>query len=127
MKIDHIALYVADFEATKNFFTLYFGAASNEMYHNPRTGLKSYFLTFKDGGRLEIMNRPEVIAGKKGTVAAGYSHLAFSVGDEAEVDKLTARLEEDGYEVLSGPRRTGDGFYESCIAGPEGNQIEITV
>lgn len=127
MKIDHIALYVADLEATKNFFTLYFGAASNEMYHNSRTGLKSYFLTFKDGGRVEIMNRPEVIAGKKGTMAAGYIHLAFSVGDEAEVDKLTARLEEDGYEVLSGPRRTGDGFYESCIAGPEGNLIEITV
>lgn len=127
MKIDHVALYVVDLEATKNFFILYFGASSNEMYHNPRTGLKSYFLTFKDGGRIEIMNRPEVIAGKKGTLAAGYTHLAFSVGDEAEVDRLTARLERDGYEVLSGPRHTGDGFYESCIAGPEGNQIEITV
>ncbi len=127
MKIDHMALYVADLEATKDFFIFYFGAVSNEMYHNPRTGLKSYFLTFEDGGRIEIMNRPEVIVRQKGTLEAGYVHLAFSVGDETKVDELTARLEGDGYEVLSGPRRTGDGFYESCIVGPEGNLIEITV
>ena len=54
-------------------------------------------------------------------------HLAFSVGRREKVDQLTERLKSDGYKVLSGPRVTGDGYYESCVAGPEENQIEITV
>ena len=41
--------------------------------------------------------------------------------------ELTAELKADGYEVVSGPRTTGDGYYESCIIAIEGNQIEITV
>lgn len=57
----------------------------------------------------------------------GYVHVAFSVGSVAAVDRLTKLFREDGYEVLSGPRTTGDGYYESCIIGFEGNQIEITV
>ncbi len=32
-----------------------------------------------------------------------------------------------GYAVISGPRTTGDGYYESCILDLENNQIEITV
>ena len=43
------------------------------------------------------------------------------------MDALTARLKADGYEVISGPRITGDGYYESCIATVEGNLIELTV
>ena len=39
---------------------------------------------------------------------------------------LTRELKEDGYQVASGPRTTGDGYYESCIIGIEGNLIEIT-
>ena len=48
------------------------------------------------------------------------------MGSKAAVDELTERLRQDGYEVLSGPRTTGDGYYESCIIGIEGNQVEIT-
>lgn len=126
MKLDHIAMYVIDIEMIREFFTTYFGAMANEMYHNPRTGLRTYFLTFPDGGRLEIMNRPEVLLRTKELTDAGYIHLAFSTGSRDAVDKLTARLQQAGFPVLSGPRLTGDGYYESCILGPENNQIEIT-
>lgn len=52
MKIDHVAMYVRDLEVVKDFFVRFFGAVSNEMYHNPRTGLKSYFLSFGNGAKL---------------------------------------------------------------------------
>lgn len=126
MKIDHIAMYVNDLEAAKEFFIKYFGAVSNEMYHNSKTGLKTYFLSFKEGSRLEIMNRPDIIDSEKNNTQSGYIHLAFSVGSKEKVDTLTNELKEAGYKVLSGPRTTGDGYYESCILGIENNQIEIT-
>lgn len=126
MKIEHIAMYVNDLEAAKEFFIKYFGAVSNEMYHNPKTGLKTYFLSFKEGSRLEIMNRPDIIDSEKNNTQSGYIHLAFSVGSKEKVDTLTNELKEAGYKVLSGPRTTGDGYYESCILGIENNQIEIT-
>ena len=99
MKIEHIAMYVNDLEAAKEFFIKYFDAVSNEMYHNQRTGFKSYFLSFEEGARLEIMTK----------------------------EVMTSKMKEDGYEVISGPRTTGDGYYESCIVAVEDNQIEITV
>lgn len=126
MKIDHLAMYINDLEATKEFFIRYFGATANEMYHNPKTGLKTHFLTFEDGSRLEIMTRPDVIDTEKNVLQNGYIHLAFSVGGKDKVDTLTEILRTNGYQVISGPRMTGDGFYESCILGPENNQIEIT-
>lgn len=126
MKIDHIAMYVCDLEKVKEFFVRFFGAHSNEMYHNPKTGLRSYFLSFAEGARLEIMNRPEVVVAERSLFQQGYIHLSFSVGTKEKVDELTRALAEQGYEVLSGPRTTGDGFYESCIVGPEGYQIELT-
>lgn len=127
MKIDHISLYVEDLEATKKFFTHYFDATPNEGYHNPNTGLSTYFLTFLGGARLEIMHRNDIIEREKDLYRSGYVHLAFSVGSKEAVDTLTNRLAQDGYQVLSGPRTTGDGYYESCILDGEGNQIEITV
>ena len=97
------------------------------MYHNATTGFRSYFLTFSDGARLEIMNKPSMQDAEKTNNRTGYIHLAFSVGSKEKVDNLTARLKSDGWEIISGPRTTGDGYYESCILGFEGNQIEITV
>lgn len=127
MYIEHIAMYVNDLEATRDFFVKYFNAASNDGYHNKTTNFRSYFLSFDDGARLEIMNRPAMEDGEKNLSRTGYIHIAFSLGSREAVDELTAKLKEDGYEVLSGPRVTGDGYYESCIVGIEGNQIEITV
>ena len=127
MRIEHVALYVNDLDAAKRFFTRYFGARSNELYHNATTGFRSYFLSFDDGARLEIMTRPDMDDLEKPLERTGLVHLAFSVGSPEAVDRLTAQLAADGYRVASGPRTTGDGYYESCIVALEGNQIEITV
>ena len=127
MKIDHAAMYVEDLEKAKSFFEIYFGAKSNDMYHNVRTGFRSYFLTFDEGARLEIMNKPGIDAVDPDAERMGFIHLAFSVGSRERVDSLTDELNRAGYAVLSGPRTTGDGYYESCVRGPEGNRIEITV
>ena len=127
MRIEHIAMYVKDLEAAKEFFIKYFNATSNEGYHNKTTDFRSYFLNFDDGARLEIMNRPQMVVDEKNLNRSGYIHIAFSLGSKAAVDALTQRIKNDGYDVVSGPRTTGDGCYESCIIGIEGNQIEITV
>ena len=127
MKIEHIALYVNDLEAARDFFVIYLDGKSNDGYHNPRTGFRSYFIRFDDGARLELMNKPEMEDLEKPLNRTGYAHVAFSVGSKEKVDELTIRLEAAGYEVSSGPRTTGDGYYESCIVAVEGNQIELTV
>lgn len=127
MKIEHVAMYVKDLEASKAFFEQYFGAVSGSGYHNKNTGFRSYFLSFADGARLEIMNKPEMDDGAKPLTRTGFAHVAFSLGSKEKVDQLTERLKADGYAVISGPRTTGDGYYESCILDLENNQIEITV
>ena len=124
--IEHIALYAADLEEVRGFFVKYLGGVSSSGYFNPQTGFRSYFISFEDGALLEIMNRPELCDEPKNPVRTGYAHIAFSVGSREKVDELTERLRADGYEVLSGPRITGDGYYESCIAAVEENIIEIT-
>lgn len=126
MRIDHIAMYVCDLEGAKDFFVRYFHAQANEGYHNKTTDFRSYFLTFEDGARLELMHKPEMEDSDKTMTRTGYIHLAFQVGSKSEVDALTETLRRDGYRVVSGPRTTGDGYYESCVIGWEGNQIEIT-
>lgn len=127
MRIEHVAMYVSHLEEARDFFVKYLGAKSNDGYRNPRTGFRSYFLTFDDGARLELMNKPTMIDDAKVPERTGYAHIAFSVGSKEAVDALTARLRADGYAVVSGPRTTGDGYYESCILAVEDNQIEITV
>ena len=126
MKIEHFALYVKDLEGARKFFEKYFTAKSGGLYHNETSSFKSYFLTFDGGARLEIMTRPEIQNAEKKPLCAGYAHVAFSVGSKTAVDTLTEELKADGYKVASGPRTTGDGYYESCIVGIEGNMIEIT-
>lgn len=127
MKIEHIAMYVNDLEGAKDFFCRYFDAKANTGYHNKVTDFRSYFLTFTDGSRLEIMHKPSMDDPKKSQSRTGYIHLAFSTGSKEAVDTLTERLSKDGYSVISGPRTTGDGYYESCVLGFEGNLLEITV
>ena len=127
MKIDHVAIYVTDLDGARAFFEDYFGGTSNSMYHNPRTGLRTYFITFSDGSRLEIMSRPEVAAEDFRQFRHGLVHIAFNLGSATCVDTLTARLAKAGFEVLSGPRTTGDGYYESSVRAFEGIVIELTV
>ena len=127
MKIEHIAMYVNDLEAARDFFVKYLGGTSNDGYHNKNTDFRSFFISFADGARLELMTKPEIIDAEKPLTRTGYAHVAFTVGSKEKVDELTDCLENDGFELVSGPRTTGDGDYESCIVAIEGNQIEITV
>jgi len=127
MKIEHIAMYVNDLEAAKKFFIDYFDATSNEKYRNTKNGFESYFLSFSNGCRLEIMTKPDLTDSGDFLNRFGYAHIAFSIGSREKVDKLTEQLKIDGYPVINGPRVTGDGYYESVILAIEGNLIEITV
>jgi lactoylglutathione lyase len=127
MNIEHIAMYFDDLEAGRQFFIKYFGAKSNDGYQNQKTGFRSYFLTFDDGARIEIMNKPNLDNQEKSLNRTGYVHIAFRVGTKTKVNAITSKLEHDGYAVISGPRITGDGYYESCVVGIEGNQIELTI
>ena len=120
-------MYVDDIEAAKVFFVKYLGGYSNDGYHNKTTDFRSYFISFDDGARLELMTKPDMVDLDKPLNRTGYAHIAFSVGSKEKVDGLTEQLRSDGFEVVSGPRTTGDGYYESCIVAFEGNQIEITV
>lgn len=125
MKLEHVAMYAHDLEQAKNFFVKYFNAVPNEKYHNPRTNLMTYFLTFEGGARLEIMTRPEICDVEKHIFRAGLVHFAMQIGSKEKVDALTEQLRNDGYQVISEPRVTGDGYYESCILDAEGNLIEL--
>lgn len=128
MKIDHLALWVSDLEGMKNFYTTYFGATAGVSYTNTAKQFTSYFLSFgPDGTRIELMHRPDIgsPADERGLVQ-GIAHLAIAVGSQAAVDQLTERLRADQYTIASEARTTGDGYYESVVLDPEGNQIEIT-
>ena len=127
MTIDHVAMYVRNLEKARDFFLKYLDGKSNDGYHNKATDFRSYFITFDGGARLELMTRPELADSGQELFRTGYIHIAFHVGSKEKVDMLTERFRQDGFEVISGPRTTGDGYYESCIVGIEGNQIEITV
>ena len=125
MNFEHVALYVEDLEAMKAFYVRYFGATAANKYHNPRTGLQTYFLSFDEGARLEIMQRPEMSPRASGEHPLGYTHISFKLGSGEDVDQLTRVLQESGCPLLNGPRMTGDGYYESLLSDPEGNLIEL--
>ncbi|AUD03525.1 VOC family protein [Spirosoma pollinicola] len=128
MHIEHLALWVRDLDRMRTFYETYFQATANDKYVNSKKGFSSYFLTFPDGGsRLEIMHMPGIPITKNDALNqfTGLIHFAVTVGNEAAVDALTARLRIDGYAVVGEPRRTGDGYYESVVLDPEGNRIEL--
>lgn len=127
MKIEHIGLWVTDLENMRKFYETYFNAVSSELYHNPKTSFHSYFLTFSDGARLEIMRRDDVVQLLSGNEGLGFAHLALSLGSKDNVDNLTNILVMEGFELLSPARTTGDGYYESVVADPEGNRLELTI
>lgn len=128
MRIEHIALWTEDLERCKKFYTTYFDASAGTIYSNAAKGFQSCFLSFAEGARIEIMTTttlsPLII--EAGTQRMGFTHLAICLGSETLVDELTLRLKADGYPVLDGPRRTGDGYYESVVLDPDGNRLEIT-
>ncbi len=127
MTIEHIAVYTTDLERECAFFEKYFGAKRGAFYCNEQTGFRNCFLTFDGGARLEVMTRAECANLPRKSFAAGFAHIAVSVGGREEVVSLTERLARDGFEVAGEPRVTGDGYFESIVLDYEGNFIEITV
>jgi lactoylglutathione lyase len=126
MHIEHIAIWVKDPDVTADFYSKFFGANIGSLYHNPKTSFRSRFITFDSSTRIEIMTRPDITENPVNNTF-GYAHIALSVGSTDEVDRLTTFLGDNGVTVLSQPRTTGDGYYESKVTDPDGNEIEITV
>lgn len=126
MKIEHLAIWVQDLEKMKSFYRKYFGAEAGAKYFNEKKNFESYFLHFKEGCRIELMRIPHVNEFAKKEML-GLAHIAIAVGSKELVDSLTLKLKSDGINVVSDPRTTGDGYYESVILDPEGNRIEITI
>lgn len=124
--IAHIGIYTMDIERMKNYYVKYFGAEFNEKYDNGK-GFSSYFLTLGYGARLEIMANTRLIEHASAELESGIKHIAISVGGREAVRELTERITADGYMLYSPCRDTGDGYFESVVADPDGNAIEITI
>lgn len=129
MKIDHVAIWTNQLERMRTFYETFFAGRSTPLYTNPRTGFQSYFLSFNDGARLELMQMGGIGPNPNTAMQQhlGYIHLAMAVGSETAVDQLTERLRAAGHRVIGEARRTGDGYYESVILDPDGNRVEITI
>ncbi len=128
MKIEHIAIWVSEIELMRSFYENYFNAKAGDKYINLKKNFTSYFLSFTEGTRLELMYKPEIKNNQnQGTERLGFIHFALSVGSKEKVINLTELLRKDGYEIVGEPRITGDGYYESVVLDPEGNRIEITI
>ncbi len=128
MRIEHLAIWVQDLEKMKAFYSHFFNMKSSEIYINEKKGFSSYFLSFESGSRLELMHRADIVESEiNRSLLMGFNHLAISVGSKEKVDELTNFFREKGIQIVGEPRTTGDGYYESVIADPEGNLIEITI
>lgn len=129
MKIEHIALWTKQIEKMKEFYEEFFQGKANIKYKNRLKGFESYFISFESGARLEIMQM-EKIPDNKNNIEnqyIGLIHVAFSVGSKEKVDILTKKMKEKNYKIISEARKTGDGYYESCVLDPDGNRVEITI
>ena len=129
MILEHVAIWTDKLEELKDFYIKYFGATANEKYTNELNQFESYFLEFEYGARLEIMTRPGVPENKNDRISAqhqGIIHLAFGVNSLEEVDDKANQLQSDGFKILRGPRKTGDGYYEFETLDPDDNRLEVT-
>jgi lactoylglutathione lyase len=133
-RIEHLAFWTEDLERLADFYGKYFGAIAGDKYVNPTKGFESRFLNFEGGAReggarIEVMKTSTLspVKHERGAQRMGLAHLAVSVGSAQSVDRLTNRLKQDGFEIVDGPRHTGDGYYESVVLDPDGNRVEITV
>ena len=129
MILEHVAIWSKDIEKLKAFYCRYFGAVSNELYHNASKSFKSYFLNFETGARLEIMQKPAIPGNLNDTIVAqhlGIIHLAFDVHTMQNVNDKAIESQNDGFTILGGPRKTGDGYYEFETLDPDNNRLEVT-
>lgn len=128
MRLDHIAIWAKDLEGLREYYMCFFGATSNEKYTNPQTGLQTYFLTFDSGAKIEILYRADIPENKNDVIEKqhlGWIHIALAVDSMEEVDNKAKELADAGYQILRGPRRTGDNYYEFETLDPENNRLEV--
>jgi lactoylglutathione lyase len=125
VRLEHVAVWVRDLEKMRAFYVSRLGGRAGQRYVNPRTGFSSYFVSFGDAARLELMSADDLRPGGADERVAGYAHIALSVGSREAVDSLVAALESHGVAIAGRPRTTGDGYYEAVVLDPEGNRIEI--
>ncbi len=129
MILEHVAIWTNRLEELKSFYIAYFQAIPNKKYHNEQKGFQSYFLSFESGARLELMTMEGIPGNENDTVEKqhqGIIHLAFGVATMQEVDKKAIELQAAGFPILSGPRKTGDGYYEFETLDPDNNRLEVT-
>ena len=126
MRIVHIAVWTRDLETMRVFYERYFGGRSGEKYVNRAKGFESYMVRLGDTA-LELMRSARIADRAEQDERIGFCHIAVSTGSAEQVRDLTERLRQDGYAVLGEPRTTGDVYYESVVADPEGNRVEITI
>ena len=129
MIIEHLAIWTQNLEALKDYYIQYFGAQANDKYTNVQKQFQSYFLSFASGARLELMSRPDIPANANDPVTVQYLgliHFAFGVDTMEEVDQKVEELRAAGFPILSGPRKTGDGYYEFETLDPDNNRIEVS-
>jgi catechol 2,3-dioxygenase-like lactoylglutathione lyase family enzyme len=125
MHIHHIALWTADLERLRNFYSKFFHCRVSNRYNNPKKQFSSYFLSFPKGASIEIMQQADITE-PLNHERIGLAHFSISVGSKEQVDAFTKMLEDEGVRIHSYPRTTGDGYYESVILDPDGNKIELT-
>lgn len=129
MIIEHLAIWTQNLEVLKDYYVQYFGAQPNDKYTNVQKQFQSYFLSFDSGARLELMSRPDIPVNANDSVSAQYLgliHFAFGVDTMEEVDQKVEELRAAGFPILSGPRKTGDGYYEFETLDPDNNRIEVS-
>ncbi len=127
MRIEHVALWVADIDRVCAFYEQFFGARVGPLYENPSKGFSSRFLSFDSGARIEVMRTTSLVPvpHAPGSQRMGLTHFALQLDSAAAVDRVTGDIRAAGHAVLDGPRRTGDGYYESVVLDPEGNRVEL--
>ena len=129
MTLEHVAIWTENLETLKTYYTRHFGGVANEKYTNAQNQFQSYFLHFQSGARLELMAMPGIPENKNDTVQRqhqGIIHLAFGVETVQEVEEKAWELQAAGFPILSGPRKTGDGYYEFETLDPDNNRLEVT-
>jgi len=128
MNIDHVAIWTTQLETLKDYYIKHFNGRSNRKYTNNERHFESYFISFDSGTRLELMQMPGIPQNLNDSVEKQYLgiiHLSFGMGNMDLVNEKCIELKRDGFRILKGPRKTGDGYWEFETLDPDNNRIEV--
>jgi len=129
MNLDHVAIWTTHLGQLKDYYVKYFNGQANEKYTNKEKLFESYFVTFDSGTRLELMKMPGIPENLNDPLERqhqGIIHLAFGMETMEKVSEKSIELAKDGFKIIRGPRKTGDGYYEFETLDPDNNRIEVS-